>query len=180
MSSPFVAEIRIFPFYFAPRGWALCNGQLLPISSNTALFSLLGTYYGGDGRSTFGLPNLAGSVPIHTTQYSGAGPYGTFDLGQSGGEDYVTLLTTEMPAHAHNVMADNAPTETTGTSPSGAYPGNPSNASLLVYSNSTTPQTVVMNPSMISVAGGSLPHNNLMPYLTLNYCIALQGVFPPR
>ncbi len=102
MSNPFVAEIRIFPFNFAPKGWAFCDGQILPLSQNTALFSLLGTNYGGDGKSNFALPNLQGSVAMHTTQYSGSSPFGSFSIGETGGEDYVTLLTSEMPiAHAH-------------------------------------------------------------------------------
>jgi microcystin-dependent protein len=180
MSSPFVAEIRIFPFNFAPKGWAFCDGQLLSISQNTALFSLLGTFYGGDGKSNFALPNLQGSVAIHTTQYSGGGPFGQFDIGQVGGEQFVTLLTSEMPSHPHNVIGDANPVDSGSVSPSGTYPGNTNAVPLTIYSNSGAPQTVQMNPSMISVAGGSQPHNNIMPYLTLNYCIALQGVYPPR
>lgn len=175
---PFVAEIRIYPFNFAPKGWAFCNGQLLPISQNTALFSLLGTFYGGDGKSTFALPNLEGSVAMHTTQYSGGGPFGTFDIGQSGGEDTVTLLTSEMAAHTHTMQGDADNNNSTAVSPSGAVPVNAS--PILSFSNSATPQTGLMNPSMVSIAGGSNPHNNLMPYLTLQYCIALQGVYPPR
>jgi microcystin-dependent protein len=178
MSNPFVAEIRIFACNFAPSGWALCNGQLMPISQNTALFSLLGTYYGGDGRSTFGLPNLQGSVAMHTTAYSGNSPFGLFDIGQSGGGDYVTLLSSEMPAHTHNVQADANHQNTLATAPSGGVPSNANPTA--TFSVSTTPQLAAMNFAMISVAGGSMPHNNLMPYLTLNYCIALQGVFPPR
>src|SRR3984893_6667986 len=154
MSSPFVGEIRVVGFNFAPHGWAECDGQLLPISQNTALFSLLGTFYGGDGKSTFALPNLQGSVAMHTTQYSGNSPFGTFDLGQTGGEDYVTLLTSEIPAHAHNVIGDANPADSGAVSPSGMYPGNTSAVPLTIYSNSATPQTVQMNPSMISVAGG--------------------------
>ncbi len=180
MSNPFVAEIRIFPFNFAPRGWAFCDGQIMPISQNTALFSLLGTQYGGDGKSNFALPNLQGSVAMHTTQYSGNSPFGQFSIGESSGEDYVTLLTSEMPAHAHNVQADVNAGDTNTTSPSGALPGNTGNIPLNIYSSSGTPQTAMMNAAMVSVAGGSQPHNNMMPYLTLNYCIALQGVYPPR
>jgi microcystin-dependent protein len=178
MSSPFVAEIRIFPFNFAPKGWAFCDGQLLPISQNTALFSLLGTYYGGDAKVTFGLPNLQGSVPMHTTQYSGNSPFGQYSLGETGGADYVTLLTSEMPAHSHVVQGDTNAFNSLNTSPAGSVPGNTTPD--LIYSTSATPQTGMMNPAMISVAGGSQPHNNLMPYLTLNYCIALQGIYPPR
>jgi microcystin-dependent protein len=178
MSSPFVAEVRIFPFNFAPKGWALCDGQLLSISQNTAVFSLLGTFYGGNGQTTFALPNLQGSVPIHTTQYSGGGPFGQFDIGQSGGEDFVTLLTSEMPAHPHTVQGDINAVNSVNTTPGGSIPGNTSPD--LIYSTSATPQLGMMNPAMISIAGGSQPHNNLMPYLTLNYCIALQGIYPPR
>jgi len=177
MSNPFVAEIRIFPFNFAPRGWAFCNGQLLPISQNTALFSLLGTNYGGDGRTTFGLPNLQGSVAIHTTDRASS-PLGTFPLGSSGGEDSLALLISEIPQHTHSVQAESSHRNTLATSPSGAVFGDPSPT--LLYSQSTTPTLSPMNPSMVSVAGSSSAHNNLMPYLALNYCIAMQGVFPAR
>jgi microcystin-dependent protein len=174
MASPFVAEIRIFGCNFAPTGWAQCNGQLLPISQNTALFSLLGTFYGGDGKSTFALPNLQGSVAIHQGQGQGLSEY---FLGQQGGSQFVTLLESEMPLHTHSVgaytgdPADNripAPNMTLGT-PDPGLVYNPSNSGL-----------TQMAPQAISPAGGSLPHNNMMPYLTLNFCIAMQGVFPPR
>jgi microcystin-dependent protein len=178
MSNPFVAEIRIFPFNFAPKGWAFCDGQLLPISQNTALFSLLGTFYGGDGKSTFALPNLQGSVAMHTTQYSGGGPFGTFDIGQSGGEDFVTLLTSEMPVHTHTAKGDFDNNNASATNPNGAVPVNATPTK--TFSSSATPQLGLMNPAMVSVAGSSSPHNNLMPYLTLAYCIAMQGVYPPR
>jgi len=178
MSSPFVAEIRIFGFNFAPKGWAFCAGQILPLSQNTALFSLLGTNYGGDGKSNFALPNLQGNVAIHTTQYSGGGPFGTFDIGQTSGSDTVTLLTSEMPQHTHNVQGDANHANAITGSPSGATEVNANPT--LTFSNSATPQPGQMNPAAVSVAGGSNPHNNLMPYLTLNYCIALQGVYPPR
>jgi microcystin-dependent protein len=178
MSNPFVCEIRIFPFNFAPKGWAFCDGQLMSISQNTAVFSLLGTFYGGDGKVTFALPNLQGSSAMHTTQYSGNSPFGEFSLGQTGGEQYVTLLTSEMPAHTHTMQGDADVNNALAVSPSGAVPVNASPT--LLYSNSATPQLALMNPAMISVYGGSQPHNNMMPYLTLNYCIALQGVYPPR
>jgi len=175
MSNPFVAEIRIFPFNFAPKGWAFCDGQLLAISQNTALFSLLGTTYGGDGRSNFALPNLQGSVPMQAGQGPGLS---LRDLGESAGEDSVTLLTSEMPAHTHTAEADFNNLNATAVSPVGAVPVNASPTH--TFSNSATPSLALMNPNMVGVQGSSLPHNNLMPYLVLNYCIALQGVFPPR
>jgi microcystin-dependent protein len=176
MSAPFVAEIRIFPFNFAPKGWAFCSGQLLPISQNTALFSLLGTQYGGDGKSTFALPDLSGSVAIHTDQYSGGGNY---PIGSPGGVDNVNLLTSEMPAHTHNLGSDNVLGDSTLFSPTNNVPGNPSPN--LYYKDSSTQQSnTTMNPSMVTVMGSGYPHNNLQPYVTLNYCIAMQGIFPAR
>jgi len=180
MSSPFVAEIRIFGFNFAPVGWAQCNGQLLPISQNTALFSLLGTFYGGNGKSTFGLPNMQQAVAIHQGQGNGLSLY---DLGQSGGAETVTLLQAEMPLHTHNFSVTTANGTTnvaTGNQPARGASGNPVSGltQAKVYS-AIAPQTV-MSPQSMTPAGGSLPHNNMMPYLTLNYCIALQGVFPAR
>ena len=175
MSSPFVAEIRIVGFNFAPTGWAQCNGQLLPISQNTALFSLLGTFYGGDGKSTFALPNLQGSGPVDQGQGQGLSEY---FLGQQGGSQFVTLLQSEMPFHTHTAGAstlfdaDNNvpdPLVTFGKS----FNGNG-------YAPSGTGSLVNMNFQTTSIAGGSLPHNNMMPYLVLNFVIALQGVFPPR
>src|ERR1700730_1610593 len=144
MSDQFVAEIRIFPFSFAPKGWALCDGQLLPISQNTALFSLLGTFYGGDGKSNFALPNLQGSAAMHTTQYSGNSPFGVFPLGGSGGSDYVTVLTSEMPAHTHTMQADADINNQSAVAPSGAVPVNGSPT--LTFSNVSSPQTGLMNP----------------------------------
>jgi microcystin-dependent protein len=170
--NPFVAEIRIFPFNFAPKGWAFCAGQILPLSQNTALFSLLGTTYGGDGKSTFALPNLQGSVPIHQGQGPGLSLY---DLGESSGSQNVTLLLSEMPSHSHTVSGDATPLNAKQVSPSGNVPGAPVGQNLYGTSTNTT-----MNPQMLSVAGGSQPHNNMMPYLTLNFCIALQGVYPAR
>jgi microcystin-dependent protein len=175
MSAPFVAEIRIFPFNFAPVGWAFCDGQLLPISQNTALFSLLGTQYGGDGRSNFALPNLQNSVAIHTDQYSGGG---TFPIGANAGEGSVQLLTAGIPNHTHTMSGDFVLTNAQATSPSGAIPVNASPN--LTFSRSASPTLVSMNPAMVSVAGSSSPHNNMMPYLTLNFCICMQGIFPPR
>jgi microcystin-dependent protein len=174
MSDQFVAEIRIFPFNFAPKGWAFCNGQLLPISQNTALFSLLGTTYGGDGKSTFALPDLQGSTPMQQGQGSGLSQR---FLGEIGGEQSVTLLVSEIPSHAHNAIAGTggtaSPTPVGNVWASGLKSG-PS-----VYSPSGANDTP-MSPVATSISGGSLPHNNMMPYLTLNFCIALQGIFPPR
>lgn len=172
MADPFVAEIRIFPFNFAPRGWAFCNGQILPISQNTALFSLLGTFYGGNGQSTFALPDLQGSVPIHQGQGPGLSSY---DLGQQGGSEFITLIQSEIPVHNHTVM---------GNSGLGDTPGPGTDRSLARYANAyqtnTTQNLVMMAFQSLTPQGGSLPHNNMMNYLTLNFNIALQGVFPPR
>lgn len=172
MADPFVAEIRIFPFNFAPKGWAFCNGQLMPLSQNTALFSLIGTYYGGDGKSTFALPNLQGSVPMHSGQGLGLS---LRSLGQSGGSRYVTLLTSEIPAHTHTLRAsaDDGDLNTPGNDRSVAASLNGQ-----AYSPLNTP--VGMSNAALAMAGGSLPHNNMQPYLALNFCIALQGVFPQR
>ena len=171
---PFVAEIRIFPFNFAPKGWAFCDGQLLPISQNTALFSLLGTTYGGDGKSNFGLPNLQDSAPLHP----GQGPaLSLYDLGQTGGSDTVALIPSEMPHHSHVVNADSGagnshdPTGNVWASAQVARQGQK------LYGTTAGPS---MSSQALSPAGGDLPHNNLMPYLTLNFCIAMQGVYPPR
>jgi microcystin-dependent protein len=171
MSSPFVAEIRMFAGNFPPTGWAECDGQLLPISQNTALFSLLGTFYGGDGKSTFALPNLQGSAPMHQGQ--GAGLTERF-LGEQSGTEFITLLESEMPFHAHGTGARNS--LSTQTSPAlDAWSGN-SDANQYVDDD----PNVDMAIQTIGVAGGSLPHNNLQPYLVVNFIIALQGVFPPR
>jgi microcystin-dependent protein len=173
MSDPFVAEIRIFPFNFPPKGWAFCNGQLLPISQNTALFSLLGTTYGGDGKSTFALPDLLGSAAMHPGQGPGLSLH---DLGESGGSETVTLLQSEMPAHAHTMRASN----TAGDDPT---PGNNTIArsgSTNLYQQNSAANLASMAPEGLPPAGGSQPHNNMQPYLTLNFNIALQGVFPPR
>jgi microcystin-dependent protein len=173
MADPFVAEIRIFPFNFAPRGWAWCDGQLLPLSQNTALFSLLGTTYGGNGKSNFALPDLQGRAPMHPGQGPGLSLH---DLGETGGSEAVTLLESEIPAHRHGysaagVIADNP-------SPVGALLATPtSDTPYFVGSNFTT---TPMSPDALAPAGGDQPHNNLQPYLTFYFCIALQGVFPPR
>jgi microcystin-dependent protein len=173
MADPFVAEIRIFAFGFAPRGWAFCNGQILPISQNTALFSLLGTTYGGNGQSTFALPNIQGNAVIHPGQGQGLSLY---DLGQEGGSSTVTLLESEMPAHNHFVQAFPNPGNVNLADPSLSLARSKGGSAY-----KQPPQTLVqMAFQAISIAGSSLPHNNMMPYLTLSYCIALQGVFPPR
>ena len=174
MADPFVAEIRIFPFNFAPKGWAWCNGQLLPISQNTALFSLLGTYYGGDGKSTFALPNLQGSVPVHVGGSQPGPGLSTYDLGESGGADAVTLLASEVPSHTHSVMAQTVD-QGDNRIPSPSH--NLGNTQ--IYSNAGS-ATATLDPTAVSVVGGNLPHNNSMPYLTLYFNIALQGVYPPR
>jgi microcystin-dependent protein len=171
MADPFVAEIRPFAFNFAPTGWAQCNGQVLPISQNTALFALLGTYYGGDGKSTFALPNLQGCAPMHQGQSGG-----TSDrvLGESSGEQYVTLLQSEMPVHPHALNA----VESTATARQ--PPGQMFAVGEAISDYHTGAPNTNMDPRMLAVAGGSLPHNNMQPYLVVNFCIALQGVFPPR
>ncbi len=174
MSDPFVAEIRIFAGDFAPRGWALCNGQLMPISQNTALFSLLGTFYGGDGKSTFALPNLQGSVAMDQGQ--GPGLTDRF-LGEVGGSPNVTLFQSEMPLHNHLIQGSTefgelkqpSPTEFLARSKAGTN-----------YQSNTTANLVTMHPQMLTLTGNSLPHNNMQPFLTLTYIIALQGIFPAR
>ena len=172
MADPFVAEIRIFPFNFPPRGWAWCNGQLLPISQNTALFSLLGTTYGGDGKSTFALPDLMGRAPMHPGQGPGLSLH---DLGEIGGSETVTLLESEIPAHSHAMRAN-------ASDPANVKLVNP-NASFGVSQDGQIYQTgndVFFSPQALAPVGGDAPHNNLQPYLTLFFNIALQGVFPPR
>jgi microcystin-dependent protein len=168
---PFVAELRIFPYNFAPSGWALCNGQLLPISQNTALFSLLGTTYGGDGKSTFALPNLQGRAAMQ----QGDGPgLSIRDLGEEGGSESVTLLDSEMPAHAHALRGRNDVGET--PAPTGAALARSRGA----YRVDASQGLVPMAEGAITPSGGNLPHENQQPYLILDFCIALQGVFPPR
>ncbi len=173
MSSPFVAEIRVFGFNFAPTGWAQCNGQLLPISQNTALFSLLGTFYGGDGKSTFALPNIQSSCVNGVGQGPGLSDY---FLGQSAGSEFVTLLESEMPAHTHNAMVSITPGTLKAPAPANALARSVNGN---IYKTGA-PNGQTMNFQSLSVAGASLPHNNVMPSLVLNYCIAMQGVFPPR
>lgn len=176
MADPFVAEIRIFACNFAPTGWAMCNGQILPLSQNTALFSLLGTTYGGNGQTTFALPNIQGGGAMHQGQ--GPGLSDRF-LGEAAGEDTVTLLTTEMPAHAHQFGGSQAVAGTALTPTGNVWAEAPAGRGGFVNIYGT-PANVALNPNCLTLAGGSLPHNNLQPYLALNFCIALQGVFPPR
>ena len=174
MSDPFVAEIRIFPFNFAPKGWAFCDGQLLPISQNTALFSLLGTTYGGYGKSTFALPDMQGNAPMQPGQGQGLS---LRDLGEMSGVESITLLVSEIPVHTHSMKAsvENAtqgtltPNITLASSISGS-----------LYQDTTNSSLVQMAFQALPPAGGGLPHNNMQPYLTLNFCIALQGIFPQR
>ena len=173
MSNPFLAEIRIFTGGFAPKGWALCDGQLMSISQNTALFSLLGTTYGGNGTSNFALPNLQGCAPMQAGQGPGLS---LRDLGETAGEQTVTLLQTEMPAHSHTAQAS-----TTGGLPDPS--ANVWASGLKGHGNfysATSANNVQMNPFATSIAGGSQPHNNMPPFLGLTFIIALQGVFPAR
>jgi microcystin-dependent protein len=172
VADPFVAEIRIFGFNFAPIGWAWCNGQLMPISQNTALFALLGTTYGGDGKSTFALPNLEGSAAMHPGQGQGLSLY---DLGQTGGTENITLIQSEMPGHSHEVQGQSS--FANSTSPEGRLWSRPFGGGSM-YGPSANATTMALEA--IAPSGGSLPHNNMMPYLTLTFCIALQGVFPQR
>jgi microcystin-dependent protein len=174
MSDPFVAEIRVVGFNFAPTGWAQCDGQLLPLSQNTALFSLLGTFYGGDGKSTFALPDLQGSVAVHQGQGQGLSEY---FLGQQAGADTSTLLTNEIPLHNHTLQGSIDDAQFQGPQSDRALAtSNPGFA----YQNNTAQNLVNMNAQELTVAGGSQPHNNAQPSLVLNFIIALQGIFPPR
>lgn len=174
MADPFVAEIRIFPFNFAPRGWAWCDGQLLPLSQNTALFSLLGTTYGGNGKSNFALPDLQGRAPMHPGQGPGLSLH---DLGETGGSETVTLLESEIPSHSHAANGQNSFANL--NDPATAVMARPFGGGVL-YAPSNAGAVVPMAPESLAPAGGDQPHNNLMPYLTFYFNIALQGVFPPR
>ena len=171
MADPFVAEIRIFPFNFAPKGWAWCDGQLLPLSQNTALFSLLGTTYGGNGKSNFALPDLQGRAPMHPGQGPGLSLH---DLGETGGSETVTLLESEIPAHSHAVHASAG--DATTRIVSGQLPATGIGVGLY----GPQPGDVTLAPEALAPAGGDQPHNNMQPYLTFYFNIALQGVFPPR
>lgn len=181
MSEPFLAEIRIFSFNFPPKGWAFCNGQFLPINQNQALFALLGTQYGGNGQTNFALPNMQGRVPVH---YGNSFP----SVGTSGGAPFHTVTVAELPGHIHQMSALAA----NGTAgPAGIVPGNTKSLSQALVSlqgggtNSaqmygTGPTTGALSPTTITSTGGSQPHENRQPYLALNFCIALQGIFPSQ
>lgn len=174
MADQYVGEIRIFGCNFAPTGWAQCNGQILSISQNTALFSLLGTNYGGDGRVTFALPNLQGAATLNWG--SGAG-LTSYVVGETAGAATVTLTLNEMPGHSHTVNAINSGN---AASPNGSIWGNPTARPAPNFFTNSVGSGPVMNPQAIGVNGGNSAHNNLMPYQVVNYCIALTGVFPPR
>ena len=168
---PFVAEIRIFPFNFAPKGWAWCDGQLLPLSQNTALFSLLGTTYGGNGKSNFALPDLQGRAPMHPGQGPGLSLH---DLGETGGSETVSLLESEIPAHSHAIIASQSDAND-------QRPVNELYAAGVGIGQYAAPGALTqLSPNALAPAGGDQPHNNMQPYLTFYFCIALQGVFPPR
>ena len=164
MAEPFLSEIRVFSFNFAPKGWALCNGQLLPINQNQALFSLLGTTYGGDGRVNFALPNLQGSAPVHMG--------GGHTLGERGGEQNHTLSMAEMPTHTHPLVASSA----------NASQAAPASTIQAAANNAYTPPSALtaITPGTVTTVGGSQAHLNMQPFLTLNFSIALQGIFPSQ
>jgi microcystin-dependent protein len=173
MADPFLAEIRMFGFNFAPRGWAFCDGQLMPLSQNTALFALLGTTYGGDGKSNFALPDLQGRAALHPGQGPGLSPR---QEGEAGGATSVSLLESEMPLHTHVVRASSEVGDSSVPGPAMALAV--SSGASVYRSDSANPTTLA--PATLPHAGGGLPHNNMQPYLALNFCIALQGIFPAR
>ncbi len=168
MSEPYLAEIRMTGFQFAPKGWALCNGQILPINQNQALFAILGTTYGGNGQTTFALPDLRGRVPVHMD--------GGFNLGQQGGEASHTLTANEMPSHTHSLGISTAVSHQ--ADPSGRVLGNVEAGALNYYA--TLDGSATLSPATVRNSGGSQPHENMQPYLTINFIIALQGIFPSQ
>ncbi|OCW56913.1 phage tail protein [Hoeflea olei] len=171
MAEPFLAEVKIIGFNFPPRGWAYCDGQILPINQNPSLYSLLGTNYGGDGRATFGLPDLRGRTPIHTGS--------DFALGQKAGDEIVTLTTSEMPSHNHMVVVSNTTADT--RIPSAHVPAATVQGIAAGYSSAPQPNDMTsLNPATVGNSGGSQPHDNMQPFITLGFVIALQGVFPSR
>ena len=172
MADPFVAEIRFVGFNFAPKGWAFCNGQLLAISQNTALFSLLGTFYGGNGKTTFALPDLQGSAPLHVDYNTG-----NYSIGQQGGSEAITLLQSEMPFHNHAAVASPQDANQLAPAPDRALARTQGGFG---YQANSSSSTTTMHPQTISIVGGDLPHNNMQPALVMSFIIALQGVFPPR
>jgi microcystin-dependent protein len=177
MSDQFLAEIRIVAFAFAPKYWAMCNGQLMPISQNTALFSLLGTTYGGNGTTTFALPNLQGAAPLQQGQGAGLS---LRDLGETGGESTVTLLSSEMPAHVHDASAVAAGGGTVSPSGNAWAEGRTGRVPIPHYADHDGASAVAMGASALAASGGGQAHDNMPPYLTLNFCIALSGVYPTR
>lgn len=178
MADPFLGELRLVGFNFAPRSWATADGQLVAISQNSALFSLLGTNFGGNGTSTFGLPNLQGSIPVG----AGAAPgLSTYDVGEVGGLLNTTLIQSQMPQHTHTVLADRTAADLTTPVNTAFAKGASTPTAVNLYTTDTTPgNQVLMNPNVVTMFGNNLPHNNMMPYLTLNWIIALAGVFPQR
>lgn len=176
---PFLGEIRMVGWNFAANGWALCNGQLLSINQNAALFSLLGTYYGGDGVQTFALPNLQSRVPIHQGTGPGLSPY---VIGQASGSENVTLLSTQMPTHNHLVGVSNLPGSVADPTNAVLAQGNSGSGrnAVAVSDYVSTAPTGILSPATISMEGGNQPHGNIQPYLCVNFIIALQGVYPPR
>jgi microcystin-dependent protein len=170
---PFVGEIRVFGFEFAPDGWATCDGRLLPIGQNTALFSIIGTIYGGDGRTNFALPNLQGRAPM----FWGTGPGLTEHyVGEAGGEGDVTLLGSELPVHQHALRASGARGQLRAPDTTHAL----ASSQLALYKQPRAAKPQPLAPEAVGESGGSQPHNNMMPFLAVNFCIALQGIFPPR
>ncbi|HEX4334296.1 MAG TPA: tail fiber protein [Polyangiaceae bacterium] len=180
MSDVFLGEIRAFPYTFAPNGWALCNGQLLPISQNTALFSLLGTMYGGDGKSTFALPDLRGAVPVHFGQ--GAGLTAR-TIGEAGGSETVTLTTAQISPHNHGVAAVSANDITTASATPSAttvFGAEQARSVSSGYVTVGTQASAALSGNAVAATGGGQPHNNMAPFLVFNFCIALSGIFPSR
>jgi microcystin-dependent protein len=178
MANQFIGQLMLVGFNFAPAGWAQCQGQLLPISSNTALFSLLGTNYGGNGTSNFALPNLQGRCAIGAGQGVGLSQY---DIGQAGGSATITLSTSNVPSHTHTVKATDSRAANVSTPAGNFFSKVDLTAVGNIYDGSPAAPFATMSPSTLSPStGGNLPHNNMMPYLALNWIIALQGVFPPR
>lgn len=167
MSEPFMGEIRMMSFNFAPKGWALCNGQFMPINQNQALFALLGTQFGGNGQTTFALPDMRGRVPVHTGPQCGP-------VGNSGGLESVTLGVQHLPAHTHVLNTSTA--LATSAAPGGALPGKKGRLGRDIYAAATAPEA--LSPDSVSTAGGSQAHNNMQPFLAINFAIALQGIFP--